>query len=53
MHPAAGLRRNEFRDRVVEDFMQLPEIIRRAREEPPEDELKPELPPTSVQRSLF
>jgi uracil-DNA glycosylase family 4 len=53
MHPAAGLRRNEFRDRVVEDFLQLPEVIRRAREEPPEDELKPELPPTSVQRSLF
>ena len=53
MHPAAGLRRNEFRERVVEDFLQLPEVIRRAREEPPEDEQKPELPPTSVQQSLF
>ena len=51
MHPAAGLRRNEFRDQVVQDFLELPEVLRRVREEPPEEE--PEPPPKSIQRNLF
>ena len=54
MHPAAGLWRNEFRDRVVEDFLELPEVLRQAKENPPEEE-RPEPEPTSssVQRSMF
>ena len=51
MHPAAGLRRNDFRDKVVEDFMEIPEALRRIREDPPEEEETPE--PSNVQGSLF
>ncbi len=56
MHPAAGLRRNEFRDRVVDDFLALPEVLHTAREHPPEEEPKapePRPEPKSIQRSLF
>ena len=51
MHPAAGLRRNEFRDKIVEDFELIPEVIRRIREDPPVEE--PEPTPASVQPNLF
>ena len=53
MHPAAGLRRNEFLDKVIEDFMALPEVLQRAREDPPEEEQEPEETPKSVQGNLF
>ena len=53
MHPAAGLRRNEFRDRVVEDFLALPEVMRQAREEPPEEEPASAPEPRSLQQNLF
>lgn len=50
MHPAAGLRRNDFRDRVVEDFLSIPEALRRVREDPPpEDETEPQ----TTQGTLF
>ena len=51
MHPAAGLRRNEFRDKIVEDFAMIPEVIQRIREDPPAEE--PEPKPASVQPNLF
>ncbi len=51
MHPAAGLRRNEFRDRVVRDFAGIPEALRRVREDPPEEDPKPE--PEPAQESFF
>ena len=51
MHPAAGLRRNEFRDKIVEDFELIPEVIQRIREDPPVEE--PEPTPASVQPNLF
>ncbi len=51
MHPVAGLRRNEFRDRVVEDFLAIPEALRRILEDPPPEDEPP--PPRTVQASLF
>ena len=51
MHPAAGLRRNEFRDRVVEDFFSIPEALRRVREDPPPEDESNE--PQTFQASLF
>ena len=53
MHPAAGLRRNEFRDRIVEDFEAIPGVIQRVREDPPVEEPEPETTPASVQPNLF
>ena len=53
MHPAAGLRRNEFRDRVVEDFLAIPEALRRVREDPPPEEKDEPRGPETVQTSLF
>lgn len=57
MHPAAGLRRNEFRDRIVADFRELPELLRKARENPPPEEPIPETTqapaPENRQASLF
>ena len=51
MHPAAGLRRREFRDRVVEDFLAMPEALRRVWEDPPPEDEPP--PRQTVQGSLF
>lgn len=51
MHPAAELRRNEFRDKIVEDFEMIPEVIQRIREDPPVEEPGPTL--ASVQPNLF
>ena len=51
MHPAAGLRRNEFRDRVIEDFLGIPEALRMVREDPPEEEMDPG--EETTQNSLF
>ena len=51
MHPAAGLRRNEFRDKIVENFEMIPEVIQRIREDPPAEEPGPT--PASVQPNLF
>ena len=50
MHPAAGLRRNEFRDSVIEDFEAIPETLRQIRENPPPEE---PLEPQTVQSSMF
>ena len=38
MHPAAGLRRTEFRDYVKADFKAIPDILRAIDEAPPERE---------------
>ena len=57
MHPAAGLRRTEYKDQITADFRNLPEVLRQIRENPPEPE--PEAPPakekigTTEQSSLF
>ena len=53
MHPAAGLRRGEFKERVIKDFLALPEALKQARENPPEDEPEPREEPTAQQQSLF
>ena len=53
MHPAAGLRRNEFRDRVIEDFEAIPQARWDVANNPPEEEPEPEEEPGSAQRSLF
>ena len=53
MHPAAGLRRNDFRDRVVEDFAAIPQALLSIKEDPPEEEPEPQQDPTTVQGSLF
>ena len=53
MHPAAGLRRNEFRDRVIEDFEAIPQALWDAANNPPENEPEPEEENDSAQRSLF
>lgn len=45
MHPAAGLRRGDFKQNVINDFKAIPEILRRIDQEPPEDEPVPEQPP--------
>ena len=46
MHPAAGLRRTEFRDYVKADFKAIPAILRAIDEAPPERE-KPATPEPS------
>ena len=51
MHPAAGLRRNEFRDLIVDDFEAIPDVLRQVREDPPPED--PEPGPATVQTSLF
>ena len=51
MHPAAGLRRNDFRDRVIEDFEAIPQALWDTANNPPEEE--PEEANDSAQRSLF
>lgn len=38
MHPAAALRRREFRERVTEDFRRIPEILNQLRTDPPPPE---------------
>lgn len=38
MHPAAGLRRKDNKATVIQDFLSLPEIVRQALLDPPEEE---------------
>lgn len=45
MHPAAGLRRGDFRENVVNDFKAIPEILRKIDQEPPDDEPIQQPPP--------
>lgn len=42
MHPAAGLRRGDFKQHVINDFKAIPEILRRIDQEPPDNETIPE-----------
>ncbi len=61
MHPAAGLRRSEFKERVKADFQKIPAILKQIEEDPPEEEpdapsppVKPEKKePESTQTSMF
>ena len=63
MHPAAGLRRGDFKQRVIEDFLAIPAILRQIDEDPPEEEpdtpgrpqpkSKPPAEPQITQNSLF
>ena len=61
MHPAAGLRRGEFRQHVINDFKAIPDILRQVTDAPPEDEpqKQPQQPkhqpsqPDPNQASLF
>ena len=59
MHPAAGLRRGEFKEQVIRDFSAIPDILRQIDEDPPEEEpesilrTKPKPKPEAVQTSLF
>ena len=55
MHPAAGLRRGEFKERVIKDFKALPAALKQAQENPPEEEPEPPVKPepTYEQQSLF
>ena len=53
MHPAAGLRRNDFAQRVIDDFSGIPEALRKVREDPPEEEPGPEPGADQIQQSLF
>ena len=38
MHPAAGLRRTEFKERIIEHFKGIPEALRQIEEDPPAEE---------------
>lgn len=55
MHPAAGLRRGEFKQRVIKDFLALPDALKQAQENPPEEEPEPEPKQQEVaeQQTLF
>ena len=60
MHPAAGLRRGEFKQGVINDFKAIPDILRQIDEDPPEEEpetrpapKKPKEDPNVTQNALF
>ena len=55
MHPAAGLRRGEFKERVIKDFLALPDALKQAQENPPEEEPEPPAKSQELaeQKSLF
>ena len=55
MHPAAGLRRGEFKERVIKDFLALPQALKQAQENPPEEEPEPPVrnEEFAEQKSLF
>ena len=48
MHPAAGLRRTEFKERIIEHFKGIPEALRQIEEDPPPDEPMPTLTKKSL-----
>ena len=60
MHPAAGLRRGDFKEGVINDFKAIPEVLRQIEEDPPEEEpdtkplpKKPNEDPNVAQNALF
>ena len=56
MHPAAGLRRGEFAERITADFRRIPQALRRIKADPPPPESSaPEKPaePRKEQSPLF
>ena len=60
MHPAAGLRRGDFKQGVIEDFRAIPDILRQIDENPPEEEplakpreKKSKEDPNIIQNTLF
>ena len=57
MHPAAALRRREFRDHVTADFQNIPNALAQLRSNPPEPERPTQPPPlpnhNQAQTSLF
>ena len=42
IHPAAGLRRGEYKQMIEEDFRNIPAVLKRIRENPPEEEPEPQ-----------
>ena len=38
MHPAAGLRRGEFKQRIIENFQAIPSVLHQIDNDPPEEE---------------
>lgn len=55
MHPAAALRRREFRDRVTEDFRSIPHVLEQLRTDPPplEQPQPKAAPPQTAAQSSF
>ena len=49
MHPAAGLRRKENKETVIQDFLALPETLRELAEHTPEEE--PDAPPKAKKKA--
>ena len=51
MHPAAGLRRTEFKEKVIQDFKAIPAILQMLQDQPMQDEPEPVRP--AEQATMF